>query len=144
MRFNLFYYKKFFLQEKSERFKIKDIKKQDDSYIFEVVSQTNEPCEIIYNEKIHKLYENRYLKPFDYIKSFFVEDAGMGTADVGLGNTGTQFSGDTYAPGDARNLYGGLPARVQRRNLKGMENLFLKKRKKRNARRKNRKKNKKK
>lgn len=43
-----------------------------------------------------------------------------GTASVlgsGVNSTATQFSGDNYAPGDARNVTGNIKVKLQRRKL---------------------------
>jgi len=129
MRFNRFYYKKFFLREKEDVFKICNIQHVDNHYIIECVDNKKNFYQIQYNESIHKLYENKLLKPFNDIKKYFIKEE-ISTGDAGVGGTGGQFSGDFYAPGDARNLYGGIPPKIQKRNLWGMENTVLKKKRK--------------
>jgi len=76
---------------------------------------------------------NLYFNTFIKILS---EDsiAGDGGSFGELQPTDTTFSGDNYAPGDARNIFGGLPNKVQRR-----AGISTKKRKKRKKTRKSRK-----
>lgn len=75
---------------------------------------------------------NLYLNTFKKILS---EDsiAGDGGAFGDLQPTSTTFSGDNYAPGDARNIFGGLPNTIQRR-----AGINAKKRKKRRKNKKSR------
>lgn len=77
------------------------------------------------------LYINTFLK-------ILSEDsvAGDGGAFGDLQPTSTTFSGDNYAPGDARNIFGGLPNKIQRRP--GFGNKKRKKRKKTRKSRRNR------
>lgn len=71
---------------------------------------------------------NLYSKTF---KKVLEEDslAGDGGAFGNVQPTAGTFSGDTYAPGDSRNVFGGLPKKIQKRA--GITSKSKKKRKKR-------------
>lgn len=117
---------RYYIEDKKSRdkFKIEKITKKEDVYIVEGFNQYNKRTELeITKTNISNFLFRENLKIVEPKKIYqqFLEDAGgggMSTASANVGGTGdSAFSGDFYAPDDARNLYGAYPAKPMKRDL---------------------------
>jgi hypothetical protein len=153
MRFST-YFKEHLLAydiENKISYKIMEAKQiNKNSYLLTVIDRkrklttlTLEKSDIKKFKFIKRKHVGRTIIEFEEILCLLNETTTVGAAFGASATTPDQFSSDWYAPNDARNVWGGMPAKVQKRNLKGIES-FTKTRKKKNKAKKKKNKSKKK
>ena len=117
-------------------FKLLDVKKLDESHFgVKAISPTRKIEMFIIESKDIKHFRfyrkqriGQRIVEFEEIYALLNE---MTVAGVyGDSPNTSQFSSDWYAPNDARNVWGSMPAKVQRRDLKKMESFTKYKKKK--------------